>query len=341
MRFALDKNSATAVFLLILSGVTSLAAQEDRATRSATVGDPSPHRLRRVVVNGVAVPFLDWGGNGPALVFVAGMSNSAHVFDDFAPRFTDRFRVLGLTRIGFGESDQPERNGYDMASRVAQITAALDSARVTRAILVGHSLGGDEITAFAVAHPGRVVALVYLDGAMDHTVGLRWERALGQLFAAAPRPQPADLANVSAYRAFVRRLRGFDLPIGEILATTLFDSAGAVRGPRAGEHVFANLIAATAPPEFARVRAPVLALYSDQTTADIMPWVVADSVRHANATTIIGAIRTQLLAERARFARTVPTAQIFAYPAHHYQFLTMAGDTERRMRAFFASIGIR
>lgn len=341
MPFQIERKTAIAVALLIFSAAASLAAQEKEGRVAARMTDSSRHRLAKVVVNGVAVSYLDWGGTGPALVFIPGMSNSAHVFDDFAPRFTDRFRVLGVSRIGFGESDQPERNGYDMASRVAHITAVLDSARVTRAILVGHSLAGDEITAFAVAHPERVAALVYLDGATDHTVSLRWERALGQLFVAAPRPQPADLASVSAYRGFIRRLRGFDLPVGEILATTLFDSAGAVRGPRAGEHVFMNIIAATAPPEFAKVRAPVLALNSDQTAADIMPWVVGDSVRLANAESILRQIRAELLVERGRFARAIPTAHVVAYPAHHYQFLTMPADTERRMRAFFASVGIR
>jgi pimeloyl-ACP methyl ester carboxylesterase len=341
MRLLLNKSSSTSTLVLIVWALGRLSAQQGTASVRGAPTDPSRHRVAKVVVNGVSVSYLDWGGNGPGLVFIPGMSNSAHVFDEFAPRFTDRFHVVGVSRIGFGESDQPEREGYDMASRVAHIAAALDSARVTRAVLVGHSLGGDEITAFAVAHPDRVLGLVFLNAAVDHTVAVRWERALGALFAAAPQPQAADLANAMAFRAFARRLRGFDLPIGEILATTLFDSTGAVRGMRASENVFLNIVAATKPPEFARIRAPVLALYSDQTAADIMPWIVTDSVRLANATTIVRQIRTELLAERAKFARAVPSAQVSAYPEASYQFLTMPTDTERRMRAFFASIGVR
>jgi pimeloyl-ACP methyl ester carboxylesterase len=327
---------------MIISAGAALPAQEGgNASRRATMSDTSRHRLGKVVVNGVGISYLDWGGNGPGVVFIPGMSNSAHVFDEFAPRFTDGFRVLGVTRIGFGESDQPERDGYDLASRVAHIAAVLDSARVTRAVLVGHSFGGDEITAFAVAHPDRVAALVYLDGAIDHTVALRWERALGYLFVAAPRATTADRASAEAYRVFGRRVRGFDLPIGEILATTQFGARGVVLGPRAPDRVFENLISATTPPEFAKVRAPTLALYSDQTAADIMPWIVTDSIRHANATSLLQDIRAELLIERGRFRRAIPSAQVVAYPAHHYQFLTAPADTERRMRAFFGSAGIR
>lgn len=164
-RRVLTKAILFATALLVLDGRTVVAQSTD--SRVPEAGDTSRHRLGMVTVNGVRVPYLDWGGSGPALVFIPGMGNSAHVFDDFAPMFVDRFRVVGVTRIGFGESDQPEREGYDMASRVAHIRAALDALGIVRATLIGHSLGGDEVTAFAVAHPERTIGLVYLDAAID------------------------------------------------------------------------------------------------------------------------------------------------------------------------------
>jgi len=39
-----------------------------------------------------------------------------------APKFTDRFHVLALTRRGFGESDKPE-TGYDIATFPGTVTA--------------------------------------------------------------------------------------------------------------------------------------------------------------------------------------------------------------------------
>jgi pimeloyl-ACP methyl ester carboxylesterase len=145
----LTKAILFAAALLVLDGRTVVAQSSD--SRMPEAGDTSRHRLGMVTVNGVRVPYLDWGGSGPALVFIPGMGGTAHVFDDFAPRFVDQFRVVGVTRIGFGESDQPEREGYDLASRVAHIRAVLDALGIARATLIGHSLGGDEITAFAVA----------------------------------------------------------------------------------------------------------------------------------------------------------------------------------------------
>jgi hypothetical protein len=53
---------------------------------------------------GVALEVVDWGGRGAPLVFLAGLGNTAHVFDTFAPQFTDHFHVVGITRRGFGAS---------------------------------------------------------------------------------------------------------------------------------------------------------------------------------------------------------------------------------------------
>src|SRR5688500_13051607 len=79
--------------------------------------DRSPHRTGMVTVNGIQLHFLDWGGRGETLVLLTGLGGSAHIFDDLAPQFTDRFRVLALTRRGHGESDRPE-TGYDIGTLV-------------------------------------------------------------------------------------------------------------------------------------------------------------------------------------------------------------------------------
>src|SRR6185436_1064315 len=105
---------------------------------------------------------------GPPLVFLSGLQDVAHGFDDFAPQFSDRHHVIGITRRGYGASSQPP-SGYDVVSRVADLRAVLDSLQLGRVALVGHSIAGDELTGFAAAYPERVSALVYLDAAYDHS----------------------------------------------------------------------------------------------------------------------------------------------------------------------------
>src|SRR5512139_1556148 len=118
--------------------------------------DKSPHTSNFVTVNGIRLHYLDWGGSGPALLFLAGRGCNAHLFDDFAPRFTGQFRVLALTRRGHGESDYPE-TGYDIDTLVEDIRQFLDSLGIERVILAGHSLAGIELPHFAALYPERVL----------------------------------------------------------------------------------------------------------------------------------------------------------------------------------------
>jgi non-heme chloroperoxidase len=126
----------------------------------------SNHTSDFVSVNGIRLHYLDWGGNGPALIFLTGMGCSAYIFNQFAPRFTDHFRVLALTRRGQGDSDYPE-TGYDADTLVEDIRHFMDRLNIQKAILAGHSLAGVELTHFAATYPDRVEKLIYLDALDD------------------------------------------------------------------------------------------------------------------------------------------------------------------------------
>jgi pimeloyl-ACP methyl ester carboxylesterase len=135
------------------------------------------------VDNNVHLHYLDFGGSGPALVFLPGLGSTAYVFNDFAPRFTDRFHVLALTRRGYGSSDLTS-GGYDLPSRVEDMQGFLQALNIKQAVLAGHSIAGDEMTAFATKYPNQVAALVYLDAAYDRSD------------TRAPKPDPALMAKV-------------------------------------------------------------------------------------------------------------------------------------------------
>lgn len=129
-------------------------------------GDKSTHKSQFVTANGIKMNYLDWGGTGDVIILLAGLGNDAHVFDEIAPSFTDKFHVIGLTRRGFGETDRPAK-GYETTTRVEDIRAFMDAMKITRAHLIGHSLAGDEMTLFASTYPQRVMKMVYFDAAYD------------------------------------------------------------------------------------------------------------------------------------------------------------------------------
>lgn len=182
---------------LIFSSLTH--AQND------TWADKSPHQQAFVTVNGVKLEYLDWGGRGQALLFLAGLGSTGHIFDNIAPSFTNRFHVLALTRRGYGKSDKPS-TGYEFATLVDDIRQFLAALKIDRVTLVGHSLGGLETASFAEAYPEKVQKGVYLDSAYPYSEpGVR--QILANIDSLAPRRSAKDSTNFAALRTWFHKNR--------------------------------------------------------------------------------------------------------------------------------------
>jgi non-heme chloroperoxidase len=133
--------------------------------------DPSPHKVLFVPVEkDVQLEVLDWGGTGPALVFLAGNGNTAHVFDDFAPKFTAKHHVYGITRRGFGLSSKPTptEENYDPDRLGDDVLAVIAALKLNHPVLAGHSLAGEEMSSIGTRHPEKVAGLVYLDASYSY-----------------------------------------------------------------------------------------------------------------------------------------------------------------------------
>ena len=130
--------------------------------------DKSPHKSNFVSVNGIKLHYLDWGGEGDVLLFLAGMGCNGHIFDNLAPRFVDRFHVMALTRRGHGESDHPE-TGYDVDTLTEDIRQFMDVLGFEKGILTGHSMASIELSRFSALYPEQVLKLIFLDAAYDRS----------------------------------------------------------------------------------------------------------------------------------------------------------------------------
>src|SRR5206468_8724524 len=134
-----------------------------RATPDTAWQDPAAHSVQFVTVDrNVKLEVLDFGGSGRPLVFLAGMGNTAHVFDRFAPKFAATHHVYAITRGGFGDSSVPP-DGYGADRLGDDVLAGLDALKLARPVLAGHSVAGQELRSIASRHPERVAGLVYLD----------------------------------------------------------------------------------------------------------------------------------------------------------------------------------
>lgn len=312
----------------------------------ATWTDGAGHRNGRVAVDGTYLHYIDYGGSGEVLVFLAGLGNSAHIFDDFAPRFTDQYRVVAITRRGFGESGRPS-DGYATPQLTDDVREVLDALKFQRVILVGHSVAGDELTDLAARYPERVAGLVYLEAAYDRkgiTGRLLQRMALGQLPPQAPKASSSDRESAMTYGRFLERLYGVPWPISEVRATREFDGSGRYLRDATGPAVNFAVARGEIDMAYERVRAPTLALYAvDRSVERDYPWI---------RRMMIGRGRAQLQAEKAvradrrweedgrrHLARAVPQARIVELrDASHYLFISHADTVEREVRAFLARL---
>jgi non-heme chloroperoxidase len=150
----------TAVGVLALAGLLWVYN-----LRSKSIDYPQPSTQLISVEKDVRVQVVDWGGSGPPMVFLPGLSFTARVtFDQFAPKFTKDYHVYGITRRGFGSSSRPA-SGYSADRLGDDVVAVLDALKLDRVVLVGHSAGGSELSSVASRYPERVTGLVYLEAA--------------------------------------------------------------------------------------------------------------------------------------------------------------------------------
>ncbi len=107
-------------------------------------------------------------GEGPPVILVHGLGMTRQMWDGQWPALTGRFQAVRYDLLGHGASDKP-RDASSLARFADQTAALMDGLGIERAALVGFSLGGMIVRAFALAHPERVTALAILNSAHGRT----------------------------------------------------------------------------------------------------------------------------------------------------------------------------
>jgi len=328
-----------AVSMLLVSLVVPLHSQQPPAWK-----DPSPHIAQFVTVDkNIRLEVLDWGGSGRPLVLLAGGGDTAHVFDDFAPKLTPTFHVYGITRRGFGESGfSPEGYGADRLGD--DVLAVLDSLKLNRPVLVGHSLGGEELSSLATRHPDRVAGLVYLEAgypyAFDNGTGptMKEFQDLKNLAPKAPPPNESDpgLASFGALQQACLRALGFTYPEGELRQQYGTTPEGRVGKQRdfPGDAVMLQGVK-----KYASIPAPALVIFAIPHAP--AKWVTESTdpkVRDAGKA--FSEADVVLTTRQAKaFEDGVPTAHVVRLPSvDHYVYLSNEADVLREMKSFLGTL---
>lgn len=300
------------LLLPLLISVHALSGQGAASWR-----DPSPHEVRSVTVDSsVKLEVLDWGGSGRPVLFV-GCYLTGHVYDDIAPKLTDRFHVYAVTRRGIGASDRPT-TGYDPQRRTADILEVMDALKMQKPILVGNSCGGAILHSLGADHPERVGGLVYLDAAEDPTLTASDYEQIPVDRATLPK-QVGKPQNIVFPEAERRQLVEQPIDPGIRKAITQDNNVK---------------------PAFAKIRVPVLAIYRTTTMEQALKeYPPQNENERAALNQGYASARAMLTKWQRDLLAGVPDAKIVELPgANLYMFISNEADVIRELRAFAATL---
>lgn len=121
-----------------------------------------PVRDEFVVAGDLTFHYLQWGEQGPPIIFAHGITANAFCFQAYADELARDHRVFAYDQRGRGDSDKPE-SGYSMPNHAADLAALIDAWELYRPVIAGHSSGAFIALYFAVHYPEKLSKLVLID----------------------------------------------------------------------------------------------------------------------------------------------------------------------------------
>ena len=335
---------SVAAWALVLAGFGAAALYADRELLSSP---EEPRTVHFVAVDkDVELEVLDWGGSGRPVVLLAGLGDTAHVFNRFATKLAREYHVYGITRRGFGASSSPA-SGYSADRLGDDVLAVMDSLKINRPVLVGHSIAGEELSSVGSRHPEKVAGLVYLDAAYwyayyDRSRG-NFDIDLSELRSKLEQLKPGVLRDPRpVIGEIAASLPGLEKVLREQLKNLDAMSTSDAPSPQSSaaarpstQSVRPGLAAAQAitagEQKFTAINVPILAIFA-------LPHAI-DSGNQQSTAAEARDINNITGPQAQAFENAVPTARVVRLPhADHYVFQSNEADVLREIDHFIRTL---
>lgn len=144
---------------------TSAGATRPRPSSSSSTGSEDGGAYVRTD-DGTSLFYTDRGKEEPALALCDGILCDGFIWKYLEPHFAARTRVVHLHYRGHGRSGPPgDPDNIGLDAHADDLVQVLDAADVSRAVIVGHSMGVQVALETAQLHPDRVAGLILCCGA--------------------------------------------------------------------------------------------------------------------------------------------------------------------------------
>ena len=295
------------------------------------------------VAPGLSLEVIDWGGSGPPLIFLAGLGNTAHVFDNFAPKFVPKYHAYGITRRGFGESSPPAPidSNYTADQLGNDVLKVMDVLGVKKPVLIGHSIAGEELSSIGSRYPDKVAGLIYLDAGYFYALyspessdrELDAKDLKSALDAYLTAQSGADLKSMIASTANVLseiRLVQKDLEISQRRLELLSPPPNLGPSP----------VVPFAPPaiirgeqKYTNIQVPILAIFASPHADPNLAHMSEDKKKESIA------LDQQESAAQAKAFEQLKSAKVVMLPnANHFVFFSNEQEVEKDIKDFLATL---
>lgn len=129
-------------------------------------------RGTRLTHYGVKTHFIE-AGEGEAIILLHGGTGTGEsAWSYTVPGLAERFRAIGLDQIGFGHTDKPTIDSFQM--QVDHLAGFVDAMGFERVGVVGQSTGGYIAAKYACDYPERVFGLAMFNtSTVSHSMNIR------------------------------------------------------------------------------------------------------------------------------------------------------------------------
>lgn len=135
---------------------TNDLSQEPGAAPAAPGTGTGPTNIERTIPAGAALLSYEEAGSGDPLVLLHAGVADRRMWKQQIPAFAARYRVIRYDLRGYGNSTLPD----EPFAPHDDLRAVLDGLQITRAHILGVSMGGTVALDFAIAYPERLASLI-------------------------------------------------------------------------------------------------------------------------------------------------------------------------------------
>ena len=295
------------------------------------------------VAPGISLEVIDWGGSGPPLVFLAGLGNTAHIFDNFAPKFVPKYHAYGITRRGFGASNSaaPDDANYTADRLGDDVRKVIDVLGLKKPVLIGHSIGGEELSSIGTRYPDEIAGLIYLDAGYyyalyspesnDRELDVKELKSALNTYLTAQ--SGSDLKSVidstasvlSEIRLVQKHLETFHRQLTLLPAPQ--NSGPTPEGP------FAPSAIIRGEQKYTDIQVPILAIFASPHASPNLAQMPEDKRKEYIA------LDQQESTTQAKAFEQLKSAKVVMLPnANHFLFFSNEQEVEKQMRDFLATV---